>query len=394
MKRKSSIILSAAIAVVLATGCKSAHKPSAIDNIYEQYSMMIEEAQSNSGNPRTVLPDGRTAWSKDRFDWTMGFFPGSCWLLYEMSGDEKWKNAAISQQEIFKKHTRHSNHDLGFVFNCSYGNGFRLTRDSSYLEVLCQAGETLKKRYDDKVGCIKSWNTNHGWQAKRGWKFPVIIDNMMNLELLFELTEITNDSSYYDIAVRHAETTMKNHFRSDFSSYHVVDYDPETGKVRKKETAQGYADDSNWMRGQAWGVYGYTMCYRYTHRTDFLKMAENIAAFIMNDKDMPEDLIPYWDTSDPKIPNTYRDASAAAIIASALYELAEYSKNGQDYTIFADKIMKSLSSKKYTAETGENNYFILKHSVGSIPHNAEIDVPLNYADYYYIEALKRKNDKI
>lgn len=352
---------------------------------------MVKAASDNNGNPRTVMPDGKTAWSKNTFDWTMGFFPGSCWLLYEMSGDSKWMNAAKKQQELFVNMTSHSHHDLGFVFNCSYGNAYRLTGDSTYLKVLLKAGKTLMNRYNRKVGCIKSWNTEYGWQAKRGWAFPVIIDNIMNLELLFNLTCLTNDSNYYHIAVSHAETTMRNHFRNDFSSYHVVDYDPETGKVRSKETAQGYSNESNWARGQAWGVYGFTMCYRYTHKIEFLKMAQNIAGLIINEKTTPNDKIPYWDNLDPEIPNSLRDVSAATITASALYELSEYSsEKSESYKNYADEIMNSLRTKQYTAHVGENNYFILKHSVGSIPHNAEIDVPVNYADYYYIEALKRK----
>lgn len=376
-----------------AASCSITEDDTVINNIYKQYDYMIKEATKKGANPRTVLPDGNTAWSKKNFDWTMGFFPGSCWLLYEISGDRKWMDAAKKQQELFIDMTSHSNHDLGFVFNCSYGNAYRLTGDSIYLKVLLKAGETLKNRYNEKVGCIKSWNTEYGWQSKRGWKFPVIIDNMMNLEILFNLTSLTNDSSYYHVAVRHAETTMRNHFRSDFSSYHVVDYDPKDGKVRSKETAQGYSDESNWARGQAWGIYGYTMCYRYTHKKEFLKTAQSIALLIMNEKTTPDDKIPYWDNKDPEIPCTYRDVSAAAITASALYELSVFSdENSDSYRNYANEIMNSLKSDKYTAKVGENNYFILKHSVGSIPHNAEIDVPLNYADYYYIEALKRKKN--
>lgn len=391
MKDKRHLLLF--VLLLTAVSCMSTRNDTIIiDNIYKQYDYMINEATKNNANPRTVLPDGRTAWSKNKFDWTMGFFPGSCWLLYEMSGDSKWMNAAKKQQELFVNMTSHSNHDLGFVFNCSYGNAFRITGDSTYLKVLLKAGRTLMDRYNAKVGCIKSWNTEYGWQAKRGWEFPVIIDNLMNLEMLFNLTYLTNDSSYYHVAVSHAETTMRNHFRNDFSSYHVVDYDAETGKVRSKETAQGYSNESNWARGQAWGVYGYTMCYRYTHRKDFLKMAQNIAELIMKEETTPSDKIPYWDNRDPKIPYAYRDVSAAAITASALYELSEYSKEkSRLYKEYADEIMNSLKTKQYTAHVGENNYFILKHSVGSIPHNAEIDVPLNYADYYYIEALKRKD---
>lgn len=182
-------------------------------------------------------------------------------------------------------------------------------------------------------------------------------------------------------------TTLANHFRDDLSSYHVVDYDPETGEVRSKQTAQGYADESAWARGQAWGLYGYTVCYRYTKDEKYLKQAEDIAKYIIEYKATPEDGIPYWDNNAPNIPNEPRDVSAAAITISSLIELDGYTK--ENYRPVIDKILSSLASKEYTAKIGENKNFVLKHSVGSIPHNAEIDVPLNYADYYYIEALTR-----
>ena len=214
---------------------------------------------------------------------------------------------------------------------------------------------------------------------------------MMNLELLFEASRLSGDSTYYNIARKHADTTMANHFRADNSCYHVVDYDPETGEVRKKQTAQGYADESAWARGQAWALYGYTMCYRYTHDVRYLEQAEKIFNFIFGNKNLPEDLVPYWDFDAPNIPNEPRDASAAACTASALYELSTYLPD-KGYKETADRIMESLASPAYRAKVGTNGNFILMHSVGSIPHGAEIDVPLNYADYYFLEGLMRKRD--
>lgn len=209
----------------------------------------------------------------------------------------------------------------------------------------------------------------------------------MNLELLFKVSKFTGDSKYRDIAIKHANTTMKNHFRDDYSSVHVVDYDSITGAGRSKQTAQGFSDDSSWARGQAWALYGYTVCYRYTKDAKYLELAEHIANFITTYIDTPEDGIPYWDYNAAKIPNEPRDASAAAITVSALLELEGYSN--QNYKKVILKILSSLASEAYTAEIGTNHNFILKHSVGSIPHNNEIDVPLNYADYYYVEALMR-----
>ena len=260
-----------------------------------------------------------------------------------------------------------------------------------YKPVIIQTAKSLSTRFRPAAGVLQSWDADKGWQAERGWKCPVIIDNMMNLELLFEASKLSGDSTYYNVAVKHADTTMKNHFRANNSCYHVVDYDPVTGEVRKKQTAQGYADESAWARGQAWAIYGYTMCYRYTHDQKYLDMAEKIYNFIFNNPNLPEDLVPYWDFDAPNIPNEPRDVSAAACTASALYELSTYIP-GKNYKETADKIMENLASPAYRAEVGTNGNFILMHSVGSIPHGAEIDVPLNYADYYFLEGIMRKRD--
>jgi unsaturated chondroitin disaccharide hydrolase len=354
----------------------------------KQLSLLLENANEANKIPRTITAEGEMHWTRNGFDWTEGFFPGTCWYLYEITKDKKWKVAAEKFQAKFESHKNYTSyHDLGFVFNCSYGNGYEITKNNDFKEVLITAADSLLTRFNPTVGSIISWNVDKGWQSQRGWKFPVIIDNMLNLELLFEASILTENPKYKEAAIAHAKTTLKNHFRADNSSFHVVDYDPETGEVRSKQTAQGYADDSSWARGQAWGVYGYTLCYRYTKNEEFLAQAQKIADYIINYKGMPEDRIPYWDYNAPNIPNEPRDASAAAITVSALIELNGYT-NGK-YEAAIDKILKSLASEAYTAKLGENHNFILKHSVGSIPHNNEIDVPLNYADYYYVEALLR-----
>lgn len=353
-----------------------------------QMSLLLMEAEEAHRIPRTINDEGEIHWTNPKFDWTEGFFPGSCWYLYETTKDEKWKVAATKFQSQFEDHKyKTTNHDLGFIFNCAYGNGYRITKNEDFKDVMITAADSLITRFNPIIGCIKSWDVTGGWQSKRNWKFPVIVDNMMNLELLFEVSELTGDSKYKEIAVVHANTTIDNHFREDNSSYHVVDYDPESGVVRSKETAQGFANESSWARGQAWGLYGYVVSYRYTKDQKYLDQAQKIAAHIINNESTPQDGIPYWDYNADKIPNEPRDVSAAAITASALIELDSYS--GVDYSSAIDKIMSSLATDEYTAQIGENNHFILKHSVGSIPHGNEIDVPLNYADYYYIEALLR-----
>ncbi|TKC06818.1 glucuronyl hydrolase [Pedobacter polaris] len=337
-------------------------------------------------SPRTV-ENGQFKMVVSR-DWTSGFFPAQLWFYYAYTKDKKYLDLARKYTEDIKvEQFNKGTHDLGFMIYCPFGNGYKLTKDTAYKAVIIQAAKSLSTRFNAKSGVIKSWDHNGD-----KWKFPVIIDNMMNLELLFEATKFTGDSSFYKIAISHADKTMKNHYRPDFSSYHVIDYDTVSGNVRNKLTAQGYANESSWARGQAWGLYGYTLCYRYTKSAAYLAQADAIANFILSSKITPADGIPYWDYNDPQIPNVSRDASAAAITASALYELAKYSKERKKYKAAADKILLSLSTK-YTSAPSANYGFLLEHSTGHRPAKSEIDVPINYADYYYIEALLRNKNK-
>tara|TARA_R110002020_G_scaffold184120_1_gene380993 strand:+ start:100329 stop:101531 length:1203 start_codon:yes stop_codon:yes gene_type:complete len=320
-------------------------------------------------------------------DWCSGFYPGTLWNMYGLTKNKKWKErATLYTERLDTIQYLRGTHDLGFIMECSYGTALQHIRSEAYNKVIVQTARTLSARFDPKVGAIKSWD----WSDE--WTYPVIIDNMINLEVLFHATKITKDSSYYEIAVSHANTTLKNHFRADNSSFHVVDYDPSTGKVTKKNTHQGHADSSAWARGQAWGLYGYTMCYRETNDVKYLDQAIKIATFISGHPELPTDKIPYWDYDVPKTPNTTRDASAASVTAAALYELALYVEDSlaQQFTDFSDQIVHSLTSPEYLASPGENGGFLLKHSTGDLPSDSEIDCGINYADYYLIEALLRK----
>ncbi|ANH82223.1 glucuronyl hydrolase [Niabella ginsenosidivorans] len=345
----------------------------------------IDKAKDGSGelvSPRTI-ENNRLKLVKSG-DWTSGFFPGELWYLYEYSQNAEWKKQAEQfTANIEKEQWNGRTHDMGFKVYCSVGNGYRLTNDAHYKEVLIQSAKTLSTRFNKTAGVIRSWDHN-----KQKWDYPVIIDNMLNLELLFEASKLTGDKTYYNIAVSHANKTMENHFRKDYSSFHVVDYDSATGKVIKRTTHQGYSDASAWARGQAWGLYGYTMCYRETKDPKYLKMAENIAGFILKHPNLPADLVPYWDFNAPGIPDEPRDASAAAVIASGLLELSTYSKKGDSYKAIATKILTNLTNH-YRAPVGKDYGFLLLHSTGSKPFNSEVDVPLSYADYYYLEALLR-----
>ncbi len=335
--------------------------------------------------PRTINDDGSLSVVAGH-DWTSGFYPGVMWYMYELTGDLEWKEKAVRYTgKLEKEMYNGSNHDVGFRMYCSYGNGLRLIEDEAYIPILVQSAKTLIARYYESVGSIKSWDFND-----KVWQFPVIVDNMMNLELLFWATEETGDPIFREIAIQHALTTKKNHFRPDYSSVHVVDYDTITGAVRQKNTRQGYADESSWARGQAWGLYGFTMTYRCTKDKQFLEQAEKIAGFLLNHPRLPEDLIPYWDFDAPGIPNEERDVSAGAIIASALYELSTYSENGSELKEKADLMLESMGSI-YASSAGENYGFILAHSVGNKHGGSEVDVPLNYADYYFLEALVRQD---
>lgn len=374
----------------------------------KQYKRLVENSTNISQFPRTINEDGSIR-TTDISDWTQGFFPGGLWYIYEYTKNPKWRTDATKWTEALEKAKFLTNHhDIGFVMYCSYGNALRFQNDTAkinaYNKILIQSAESALTRFDPKVGLIKSWNPKMSWNGKTMWQYPVIIDNMMNLEMLYYVSKLTGNPKYKNAAMSHALNTMKNHFRKDHSTYHVVDYNPKTGAVAHKQTSQGYSDNSTWSRGQAWAIYGFTMMYRETKDKRFLETAKKAADFFINHPNLPEDKIPYWDfnagqkgykadwnhSGKEKANYKFRDASAAAIVASALLELSTYTGNeGKKYFNTAETMIKSLSGKKYLAEPGTNSGFILKHSVGSIPHNTEIDVPLVYADYYFLESLLR-----
>jgi rhamnogalacturonyl hydrolase YesR len=306
--------------------------------------------------------------------------------LYEQTKQQTLLTEAERMLNLLKKEQFNTTtHDLGFMMYCSFGNANRMAPKPEYKEILVNSAKSLSTRFNPTVGCIKSWD------SKDPTDFLVIVDNMMNLKLLFWATEVTGDSSYYKVAVTHANTTIKNHFRDDFSSYHLVNYNATNGTAKEKKTVQGAADTSAWARGQSWALYGYTEVYRETKDKRYLEQATKIANFILNNPTLPADKVPYWDFDAPGIPNALRDASAAAVIASALIELSGYVDKplAKKYKSAAETMLFSLSSDKYKAAPNTNGGYILKHSVGHLPNNSEVDVPLTYADYYFVEAMLR-----
>ena len=348
-----------------------------------QYKDMNETLRQNAF-PKTTAPDGSLETSGKNW-WCSGFYPGTLWYLYEYSLDTSIRNLAEEYTEMLDSLKFVTNdHDVGFQLYCSYGNGLRLTGNPDYKEVLYTGAHSLYSRFKPSVGCIKSWDN-------KKWSYPVIIDNMMNLELLMFVAKNFDCDSLKIASCKHANTTMKNHFRDNYSTYHLVDYNPVNGSIIRKQTVQGLSDGSSWARGQAWALYGYTMMFRETGTVNYLEQAQHVANYLINHPNMPKDCIPYWDlkTTDA---DDYRDSSAAAIMASALIELSTFIKDkdiSQKYLGVAETQLRELASDDYLAAPGKNNHFILMHGVGNLPGNQEVDVPLTYGDYYFVEALMR-----
>ena len=393
------LALPVAVILFLISSCQTDHKLQTVSvvqikNQLKLLSVNFYAAKARAGDTgknfvtvRSLNSDGSLKIIPSN-DWCSGFYAGSLWLASDLAGDDSMQKLAREfTLPLDKEKFNGDTHDMGFKMMSSFGQGYRLTRDSAYRDILIQSAKTLTTRFNEKIGALRSWDHN-----RDKWQFPVIIDNMLNLELLFWASKQTGDQLYYNIAVKHAETTLANHFRPDNSSYHVVDYDTITGAVLHKNTHQGFSDSSAWSRGQAWGLYGFTMCYRETGIVSFLYQAEKIADYILKHPNLPADKIPYWDFDAPAIPSRPRDVSAAAITASALYELAQFVPDKKEFYIgSAEQILKSLNSV-YSSKPSGNMGFLLGHSTGSFPHNSEIDTPINYADYYYLEALLRQKN--
>lgn len=354
----------------------------------EQYKFMAENLPEGRF-PKTYYPNEDRFETSDSEFWVSGFYPGTLLYLYEALGDPALKNEAERIMEDLKKEQFNtSTHDLGFMMFCSFGNANRIHPEDYYPKILMNSAESLASRFNEKVGAIRSWDSEDD-------SYLVIIDNMMNLELLFWASEYSGDPKFKRIAVTHANTTMKNHFRNDNSSYHVINYNENTGGVNEKRTLQGLANESAWARGQAWGLYGYTVAYRETKDEKYLDQAVKIAEFILNHPRLPDDMIPYWDFDSPDIPDDSRDSSAGAIMASGLLELSRYvdEEKSKEYFNAAEAMLNTLMTDEYLAERGSNGGFILKKGVGHKPVNAEVDVPLTYGDYYFVEGLLRYKDR-
>ena len=354
---------------------------SALENRYQK---LLSYKVDSLSFPRSYNPNDAIILGVPSKNWTSGFYAGNLWQIYEITGKPEYKAlakkwTAFIEKEKFNNRT----HDMGFkVFN-SFGQGLKHEDNQEYKDIIIKSAQTLSTRFNNTVGSIRSWDFN-----KERWDFPVIIDNMMNLELLFEATRISKDSSFHNLAIQHANTTLKNHFRPNNSTWHVLDYNPENGAVRMRVTHQGINDDSSWARGQGWAIYGFTMAYRYTKDEKYLNQAKATASFFLNHKNLPEDGIPYWDFDAPNIPNEPRDVSAGAIVASALIELYGYTQD-ETYLDYSKKFLKNVQTANYILPTNLDVPFILDHSSGDWSKRSEMDEPIVYGDYYFLEALLR-----
>lgn len=360
--------------------------------IEDQFAFAAKQYKVLEGNvpddrmPKTFYAKTGKVETSDTKWWCSGFFPGSLLYIYEHTNDQKILEIARKRLAIQEKEKHYTgNHDLGFMMFCPFGNNYRLFKDPKDRATIDTAAMSLITRYRPQIKSIQSWNKNQKFNC------PIIIDNMMNLELLLWATENGGDPRFREIAINHANSTLANHYRPDYSAFHVLDYDLETGKLIAGRNHQGYNDASAWSRGQAWGFYGFTMMYRFVKDERYLNHARNIIKFLLNHPNMPSDKIPYWDYNVPEIPNVLRDASAASIMASGLLELSRYTKGkeSKSYVEAARQIIVNLSAPTYRAKEGENGGFLLMHGVGHLPGNSEVDVPLTYGDYYFLEAMHR-----
>lgn len=372
-----------------------------LEYCHRQVGRALDELRQKDGSydfsmePRNILKgDRQKGWNCRKAtpeEWCDGFWPGILWMDYQNTRDEAVRKAAEGYTESLKgiAYRPCYDHDIGFLMFCSYGKGYEVNHSQEYKDVILASADSLATLFNPVVGTILSWPR----EAKpRNWPHNTIMDNMMNLDMMFWAAKNGGNKLLYDLAVTHAKTTMQNHFRPDGSCYHVAVYDTINGNLIKGVTHQGYADNSMWARGQSWAIYGYTMVYRYTHNKVFLDFAQKVTdIYIKRLKETSDDLVPLWDMDDPRgvKGGAPKDASAACVVADALLELQQYvgGEKGEEYKLFALQSLAQLSTDRY--QSGKKNVAFLMHSTGHHPAGSEIDASIIYADYYYLEALMR-----
>ena len=359
-----------------------------IEHAASQYKVLLQNAPDSSQYPFYLNEDG-SIFFVEKKNWTSGYVPGVMWYLYANTQDQFWKNQAMRWCTSIESEKLATNkHDTGVMLYTSFGLGHKIGGVKEYKDILIEGADSLLVRYNEKIGLIKSWNSKG---LQNDWLFPVIIDGMIVLDLPFYAGKFSDNKEMIRKATSHATITMQNHFRDDGSAPHVVDYDPNTGKKRYFDTHQGYSKASSWARGQAWAIYGFPLAYRYTGDRSYLETAMRTADYVFTHENMPDDLIPFWDYLAPEIPDEPRDASAAAIMCAGLLEMCQYlnDEDKEKYLNYAQKIIISLSKPEYLCENGDCQGFILKHSVYNKPSGKGVDTPINFTDFYFLEALIR-----
>lgn len=357
------------------------HVLAKIDQSLETFTYKVPAPASKNGVYEAI----------DNIDWTASFWTGMLWLAYEVTGDEKYRKVGDIQVESFKHRLENrievDHHDLGFLYTLSCVSAYKLTGSEVAKETAIKAADLLITRYYDKAGIIQAWG-NLNDPAQRG---RMIIDCNMNLPLLYWASEVTGDDKYREIAYSHVKQAAKYIVREDSSTFHTFYMDTETGAPLRGATHQGYADNSCWARGQAWGVYGFPLSYGYTKDWELIKLAKKITNYFLNR--LPEDEICYWDlvfaegTKDQE-----RDSSSAAIATCGIMEMLKYMPLSDEYRLYYENaalsMLKSLASN-YTTEVNRKENGILLHGVYAKPQGHGIDESCIWGDYYYFEALVR-----
>lgn len=399
MKHAKLFLAVMAMAATITTTAQTLDIDRQLDYCDRQIHRALHELQLPDGSynyqmePRNILKDDRQkGWNCREAraeEWCDGFWPGILWMDYSLKKEPAVKRAAEGYTEALHDIAYQPcyDHDIGFLMFCSYGKGYEQNHREDYRQVILASADSLATLFNPLVGTILSWPRE---RKPNNWPHNTIMDNMMNLDMMFWAARHGGNRLLYDLAVAHAKTTMDHHFRPDGGCYHVAVYDTITGQFIKGVTHQGLADNSLWARGQSWAIYGYTMVYRYTRQQVFLDFAQKVTdLYLRRLRATSDDLIPLWDMDDPRGLKAPRDASAACVVASALLELQQYvgGAKGQAYRQTALDMLAQLSTPKY--QSGKRNVAFLMHSTGHHPAGSEIDASIIYADYYYMEALLR-----
>lgn len=325
--------------------------------------------------------------------WTNGFWTGELWLAYEYSGDRKFLEAAMAHTKSFRNRAENrvetDTHDLGFLYSPSCVAAYKLTGDAQARRTALMAADMLLERFHEKGQFLQAWGA-----LNEPGNYRLIIDCLLNLPLLYWASEETGDSNYKEKADAHIHTALKVLIRPDYSAYHTFFFDPETGEPERGVTHQGYSAESAWSRGQAWGIYGIALSYRYTRKAEYIDLFDHVAGYFL--EHLPKNLIPYWDFIFTDGSDEPRDSSSAAIAACGMLEMAKYldGRKQEFYINAAKRLMKALYDNCAVKDTTISDGQLLHGVYGrKTPYNDCIDHGIDecnlWGDYFYVEGLMR-----